>query len=816
MFKKLKIKYKLLCINFFSILVVLLVSNIIRTYEIAKINEGYLTQRIERQGKLVANNITAAVMFNDWDETKVILNTLAGDTAIISAKVITDSKQKGVKFHNQNILDELRWHQNFFYRPRVATEVIPVFNGFRKIGDIEIEYHNKELRDAITENLLSAAKTLFLALTLGMILSLRMQSLVTRPIRKLSNVALRVTKSKNYSLRGEYFYPDEIGGLTKDFNRMLEIIEKRDQHLEQKVQERTQLLRNNYEKLKKETQKREKTEEENREIQQRFKQAFINAPIGMALIASDGTILQSNAVLKSLLELNNKTNLSNVNLIDYFCNQDLDHRFKKLTTDRTLKFEKEVKHISSTHKILHFIISFSSVCNNKNQFQYAIAQIQDITQLKSLSEKLRFQATHDSLTGLPNRRVLKEQLSQLLKTREPNSTHTLCILDLDQFKVVNDTCGHAAGDAMLRQLAGLIRSKVSDNDLIVRLGGDEFALLLRDCNADQAKTKTEAIRQAVEQWEFIWKAQSFRAGVSIGAVTIDNNCNDHSLLMQQADAACFVAKDMGRNRVYILKSNQDRQIGQHRGEMRWVQRIHEAIEKDLFLLVGQPVPHLQEEKKNSRCEILIRLRDTENKDNVIPPGAFLPAAERFGISPKIDRWVVSKLIAMLQSNEHLIDMYSSYWVNLSGHSLGEPSFVSFLEEAIGHSGLPRGLINFEITETAVMRNIEECHKAMSRLKLLGCAFALDDFGSGVSSFGYLKNLPVDYLKIDGMFVRDILKDEIDLIFVKSIIDIAKVMGLKTIAEFVETEAVREKLVEMGADFGQGFFLGRPQPLLATS
>ncbi|MFV0278951.1 MAG: putative bifunctional diguanylate cyclase/phosphodiesterase, partial [Parahaliea sp.] len=383
----------------------------------------------------------------------------------------------------------------------------------------------------------------------------------------------------------------------------------------------------------------------------------------------------------------------------------------------------------------------------------------------------------------------------------------------DQFKIVNDTCGHAAGDELLQMVADLLTGIVGEANLVTRLGGDEFAVLLRNCDIRSARILAERMREHIARLEFHWEERLFRIGASVGGIMIDHETADVSWLMKQADAACYTAKDGGRNRVHIFEG-EDLATQRRQGEIRWAQRLQEALENDEFVLFSQPILPLKKACGHARYEVLLRLQHRSN-NSLITPDVFLPAAERYGLSKKIDRWVVSNLVSRLKAGV-LEANHSHYWVNLSGISLSDASFMDFLEQTIARASLPRGCVNFEITETAVISNLEAMTRYMQRMNDLGCAFALDDFGTGVSSFGYLKNLPVEFLKIDGMFVRDILDDPVDQIFVKSVIDIAQVMGIQTIAEFVESHAIAQRLAELGADYGQGYALGRPTWLTANT
>jgi len=466
---------------------------------------------------------------------------------------------------------------------------------------------------------------------------------------------------------------------------------------------------------------------------------------------------------------------------------------------------------------VHLICEF----DDKSQPAAFFYVLQDVTDyeiatqaVEEAASELNYQATHDELTGLGNRRVFERALEKANKNCVGNGqAFALCIIDLDQFKVVNDTCGHAAGDTLLQQVASLLGELIDNENLVIRLGGDEFAVILYDIKLKGAASIAESIREAIDEFIFKWDDQIFRIGASIGVVSVTEKVADTSIIMRSADSACFAAKEAGRNFVYAVESG-DESIVNRQEQMSWVQRIHAAIDNDDFILYAQPIKSLTDDNQ-VWVEVLLRMRNRE-KGTLIPPGAFLPAAERYDLSTKVDMWVVRQLIKTLKTYGYLFEEKRRYWVNLSARSIGDPKFIGFLEQEIKDSALEPGTLNFEITETAVIRNTSEAVKVMKRFKDLGCRFALDDFGGGVTSFGYLKTLPVDWIKIDGMFVRHIIDDEVDRLFVKSIIDIAQVMNIKCVAEFVESEELCEKLKEMGADFGQGFALGKPAELLPIS
>ncbi len=436
---------------------------------------------------------------------------------------------------------------------------------------------------------------------------------------------------------------------------------------------------------------------------------------------------------------------------------------------------------------------------------------EDITNTRRLSQQLEHLANHDSLTGLVNRHAFEQRVSRVVEsTRVDDSTHALCYLDLDQFKVVNDTCGHAAGDELLNQLGTLLQQQVRHRDTLARLGGDEFAVLMEHCSMQQASRVAEALRQLIAEFWFTWEGRSFSIGASIGVVPITQATSNVTELLMKADSACYSAKEGGRNRVHIYRED-DLDILQRQGEVQWISRLTEALEQNRFVLYGQPIVALDGlDNGLKHYEILIRMIGEDGQ--LILPGAFFPAVERYNISARLDRWVIEQTFAWLLGFPDRLEHLGLCSINLSGHSLSDEDFQLFVDEQLQKSKIAPSKICFEITETAAISNLSRAVRFIARMKDKGCRFALDDFGSGLSSFAYLKNLPVDYLKIDGMFVMDILDDPIDLAMVRSINEIGQLMGKKTIAEFVENDRVGEMLKEIGVNYIQGFAAGPPRPI----
>jgi diguanylate cyclase (GGDEF)-like protein/PAS domain S-box-containing protein len=445
---------------------------------------------------------------------------------------------------------------------------------------------------------------------------------------------------------------------------------------------------------------------------------------------------------------------------------------------------------------------------HKDDWGRVFAAVEDITEARALSQQLRFQASHDALTGLVNRREFENRLERASKSAESGrSEHAVCYLDLDQFKIINDTCGHVAGDELLRRLGRVLAQQVRSQDTLARLGGDEFGVLLENCSMHVAERVANALRRTIEDFRFVWEKQVFGIGVSIGVVPIQGLGQTVSSILSAADAACYAAKDRGRNRIHIYREG-DVELARRHGEMRWVTRIQTALEENRFELARQPIVPLSISSGNDcHYELLVRMRDEDG--NIVLPDAFLPAAERYNLSVKLDRWVVREAFRMLTRDPDHLEKLFLCSINLSGVSLADEDFLIFVTTEFATTGLPPSKVCFEITETAAIANLSGAMRFIEVLRRIGCRFALDDFGSGLSSFAYLKSLPVDFLKIDGVFVKDIIEDPIDRELVRSINEIGHVMGKYTIAEFVESSEILAALGEIGVDYAQGYELGEP-------
>jgi diguanylate cyclase (GGDEF)-like protein/PAS domain S-box-containing protein len=453
--------------------------------------------------------------------------------------------------------------------------------------------------------------------------------------------------------------------------------------------------------------------------------------------------------------------------------------------------------------------SVAPIRNRRGETIGAVTVFRDVTKERRLKRALSYQAAHDALTGLINRREFDARLQTVVElARRDGGEHALLYVDLDQFKVVNDTCGHPAGDRLLRDVTALLQTRVRGTDTIARLGGDEFGILLENCGNDQARKLAEGIRIAIREFRFTWNDNSLSIGASIGMVCISAATESVASVMSAADIACYAAKDAGRNRVHLY--DQSEVSGRHR-EMYWVARVTRALEEGRLYLQAQPIVALHDPsstRPRAFHELLVRMRDEQG--HLVMPGEFIPAAERYNVMPAIDRWVVERAAQLLRAlpPERAGQLFA---VNISGTSLNDPSFIEFTLATLEDYRIASGLC-FEITETAAVANLHQAVYFMSELRARGCRFALDDFGSGLSSFRYLKTLPVDYLKIDGQFVRSVATDPVDRSMVEAICHMSRTLGILTIAERVETADVLASLEALGVNYVQGYHLGRPENL----
>lgn len=539
-----------------------------------------------------------------------------------------------------------------------------------------------------------------------------------------------------------------------------------------------------------------------------FQQLFQNSPEGIVLLATDGRIIEANDGFQkmfgySLDELVGRTPLSLIvpedateESMQAFNSSAHQHAAARLSTVRKKK-NGELINVE--------VLSYPLKVNGVTQGVFGIYQ--DTTEKQRALREIEYQAHHDVLTGLANRARLADALQSAWNDGSSRS-HAFLFIDLDQFKVINDTCGHAAGDEALVDVSNLLKSHVRDADLVARLGGDEFGILLSNCSEENATRKAEEILASLRSFRFVWNERVFPVGASIGLVEVAEFAPSMEAAVTAADAACYAAKESGRDRVRIYRQD-DKDIATRRSEVSWLSRLRQAIEEDHFVLFFQEIHSLADSSDGIRHkEILIRYKDEDG--NLIPPGAFIPSAERYNLMPAIDRWVFRATCAHLQRNKGKSNTRESISINLSGMSVSDDTFPAFVISTIHETGVDPRSLCFEITETAAVSNLASARRLINALKEIGCSISLDDFGSGMSSFNYLRTLPVDYLKIDGTFIKECHTSQIDCAMTEAINHVGKILGLKTVAEFVENEEIYNKLKEIGVDYAQGYGLHVPE------
>ncbi len=541
--------------------------------------------------------------------------------------------------------------------------------------------------------------------------------------------------------------------------------------------------------------------------------------IGEAVVTTDvqGTIDYLNAAAERLLGIARDAALGKrlsdlVLLVD-----EADHRDLGDPVGRCLK---EGRRVSLGRRALMMVreggrelsveLTASPITGPADKPSGAVVIMHDVTELRGLTQRMSYEATHDALTGLINRGEFERRLEQALKgARDENVRHVLCYLDLDRFKAVNDTCGHLAGDNLLRELAGVIRSQVRDSDFVGRIGGDEFGVLLIGCPLEKARQIADDVCRAVRDYRFVWQDRIFTVGISVGLVEVSSDSASIEDLLSAADSACYIAKQQGRGRVHVY-SARDEVTARQRGDIHWLRQLQAALREGRFQLHVQPILGITTDAAGPAVEVFLRLTDDEGR--LVMPRNFLKAAERYQLMPAIDRWVVQATLTAISQGAIRLADERSCTINLSSQSLAEPAFLEFLVDCLDHLQVPPEKISFETSEGAVMGGLEHARRFIAVLQDLGCGFGLDDFGSGFGSFASLRELSIDYLKIDGAYTHDLRADSLNHQVVSAITRLAKTVGFRVIAEQVEEQGDFEALREVGVDFVQGYFVERPHRL----
>ena len=744
--------------------------------------------------RLVGENAVGPLAFSDEEGGRELLSRLSSVPSIVNAQIYTTYDRLFAKYDREDVLSVqpiVRVESSFFDESGLHVWQ-PIRYKQQYYGVVYLRISLEELTQTTKEYILALFGLMFVVVIIAYVLARSLQGIISRPITHLVSAVEKIRDEENYAFRVTKETSDEMGVLYDAFNGMMDTIWER-------RLERDRALRELFE-------------------EKEWAQVTLKS-IGDGVITTNtqGRVYYLNTVAEQLTGWTLKDAQGRpLNEVFRVVN-GLTHTEIETPVARCLREQRIIELSSHTSLIqkngseIAIEDSAAPIRNQQGKIIGVVLVFHDVTEARKLTHQLNYLARHDTLTDLINRREFELRLERLIEqARQQNSHHALLYMDLDQFKIVNDTCGHSAGDELLRQISMLLQSNMRQRDTLARLGGDEFAVILEHCMPEEAREISEMLCDVVRDYNFVWEENRFSVGVSIGLVPINGESGGLTALMSLADSACFSAKESGRNRVHSYEEDGEAVVKRH-GEMRWVSRINHGLEHDRFVLFSQSIVEAEMgENLGRHCELLLRMRDESG--GIVLPGAFLPAAERYNLMPKLDRWVVESGLEWLSSSPQLMAGLDMCSINLSGHSVGDDKFLQFVMSQVENSGVAPEKICFEITETATVVNLTAATRFIGKLRNMGCRFALDDFGSGMSSFLYLKNLPVDYLKIDGGFVRDIVDDPMDFALVKSINDIGHVMGMRTIAEFVENEAVLSKLREMGVDYVQGYHVGKPRAL----
>lgn len=587
-------------------------------------------------------------------------------------------------------------------------------------------------------------------------------------------------------------------------------------HLEKMVRERTRALRNTNDQLQGEIRERVVAEQRTFEEKERLQVTLDSIADAVLVTDQSGCIRNLNPVAQTLLDMTEAQALGQpVEYILHFVDETSRRKLPNpvlmcLKQGKTYTIADNAALISSTGVECAIQDSAAPIRDREGRIIGAVLVFRDVTVSRQIEKTIQYQAAHDTLTDLVNRREFERRLAHALEGHQKfGALHTVCYLDLDQFKVVNDTVGHLAGDELLRQVSGILSQLVRERDTLARLGGDEFGLLLDNCSVNKAEQIADNIIAHLRDFRFEWEGRAFQIGVSIGIAPLTNEAVDSTQLLTRADVACYAAKEQGRNRFHVYALDSDEST-RHHNELLRAAELREALDQNRFRLWLQPIVALNEGGDQPKlCEVLLRL--VEEDGGLRNPHSFIPAAERYNVMRDIDRWVVAHVLTNFKkiSGEHKDCVVT---INLSGNSLGDSDLLPFLQDMFSQTAVPASKVCFEITETAAIQNLAQAHNLIKTLRESGCRFALDDFGSGLSSFSYLKRLPIDYLKISGNFVLGMLHDTLDHAFVEAINNIGHTMQVQIIAEHVEHDGLVDKLRELGVDYIQGYAVGRPKQL----
>lgn len=732
---------------------------------------------------IIGNRSTAALMFQDVDLAKENLNVLNTIPAVQGACLYDVRGKEFARLMKESHAStkcptHVELQSTAFADVHLFIyQTIYIDKEIQGYLFIHADYSEAYFRKLQFIGLLFIVLILITFITFG--LSSPLLSMVASPIKKLVNTVKSIHETNDYSIRAVKTYKDEIGLLVDAFNALIGTVETQSTSLIQ--------------------------------AKNRYRALYDDNPTMIFSLSAEGHILSVNRTGANQLDLS-RDELINCLFYDFIHNSDLliiQSLVEHCLLHSHEVYKEELRMVCYKGNVIWVRIT-ARLFESKNNHKSILLVCEDVTDTHELNEQIIYQASHDTLTGLANRSEFDCYIKTAINMPSDNGVgHALCYLDLDQFKIVNDTCGHLAGDELLRQLGDLLRKCIRRNDFVARLGGDEFGILMYHCNLEQAAIACNKIRDIIKDFQFGWDNKTFTVGVSIGVTSINGMDGNAVDLLKEADSACYVAKNNGRNRVHIFTPN-DEILAMRQGEMQWVSKIRQGFIDNAFILYGQLIVPLNSSETGIHFETLVRYKDTDGR--IVPPGAFLPSAERYNLACQLDQVVISMLFEWLSTHQDFLTKLSVCSVNLSGRTLSDQVTLEFIIDQFNLWEIPPHKICFEITETAAISNLIYANKFIKMLRDNGSLFSLDDFGSGLSSFGYLKNLLVDYLKIDGLFVKNIIEDEIDFAMVRTINEVGHIMNKQTIAEFVENMEILSLLKNTGVDYAQGYAVSKPIPL----
>jgi diguanylate cyclase (GGDEF)-like protein len=756
-------------------------------------NELYLTNKTNSHmvayalEGIVKRNPESPVLETAKSKIKLKLNQLRDEMGFTSVILFEDDKEY---FYGDRNIDDDAFPYSIDYYPKGSQHL-------ETISTIVYYPNQKSEVASIRKNMLLSIGVS--VLIFGFILQHILHRVLSGPFTRMVNTARKFSDGDD-SVRFDQNRDDEFGYLGGFINNAIDS------------------MFNTQKKLQAALQRAEISEIELSNQKEKAEVTLRSITESVITLGLDGVIQYINPAAEQLFKVRNRDifnkKLSDlVRIVNDSTGENIeDPLLKCFETKQTVYLPEQSSLIAGDNKVVAVEASMAPMKNNEGDIIGAVMVIQDVSNTRKLARQLSYQASHDMLTGLYNRLKFEEFLEEaLLNIKQEHRVHSLCFLDLDRFKQVNDTCGHVAGDELLRQLPELFHKVLRSGDVVARLGGDEFGILLENCELKQARVIADKIRQAIKDFRFIWEEKVFTIGVSIGVVGLDENARDMSRIMSQADMACYAAKDSGRNHVHVYEHADEKSAERH-GEMHWTARITRAMDQDRFVLFRQPIVGISGDS-NEHYQVLVRMID--EKGGVIPPGAFIPSAERYNLMAGIDRWVINevfRLIAENASEDSETNTHPVITINLSGNSLIDDQLCDYIISLKDKHGISLRNVCFEINETVAISNLVKATALIKALKKHDCRFSLGDFGNGLSSFAYLKTLPVDYIKIDGTFVKDVSTDPVNRAMVDSIQQMGRAMKLDTIAECVEDEQTLNILKEIGIDYAQGYHLGRPQAI----